>query len=61
MPPLYQYICPNNHKHEKLRFIADRDKKIECPDCGKQMKREVSEGTGVEFKGQGFYQTDYKK
>jgi predicted nucleic acid-binding Zn ribbon protein len=35
--------------------------KRKCPDCGKlKAKRMISAGAGVIFKGDGFYQTDYR-
>jgi len=32
-----------------------------CPKCGADIRRVISTGAGVIFKGNGFYQTDYKK
>jgi len=32
-----------------------------CPECGKQVRRLVSGGAGVIFKGSGFYVTDKDK
>ena len=39
------------------------DKKLrKCPKCGKfQLHRLIGMGTGIIFKGTGFYETDYKK
>ena len=35
--------------------------KRKCPDCGKlKLKRLIGIGSGVIFKGSGFYQTDYR-
>lgn len=32
-----------------------------CPECGKmQLKRLIGAGSGVIFKGSGFYETDYR-
>jgi predicted nucleic acid-binding Zn ribbon protein len=31
-----------------------------CPKCGGQLKRLIGPGAGPIFKGNGFYQTDYK-
>ena len=40
--------------------MTDRVKR-KCPKCGKQrLKRLIGAGSGVIFKGQGFYQTDYR-
>jgi predicted nucleic acid-binding Zn ribbon protein len=32
----------------------------ECPKCGGKAKRLISGGTGLIFRGSGFYITDYK-
>ncbi len=32
----------------------------ECPNCGGEVKRLISGGSGLIFKGSGFYLTDYK-
>ena len=39
------------------------DKKLKkCPQCGKnQLHRLIGAGSGIIFKGNGFYETDYKK
>ncbi len=35
---------------------------VVCPKCGKpSLKRQMSGGTGMIFKGSGYYLTDYKK
>lgn len=32
-----------------------------CPECGQEgLKRLIGRGSGIIFKGSGFYQTDYK-
>ena len=59
--PTYEYKCPKGHLFEKTfpRIINQRFAK--CPKCGKRAERQISGGTGVVFKGSGFYQTDYKR
>ena len=38
-----------------------RQPKKECPDCKKDsLRRVISGGTGLIFKGSGYYLTDYK-
>ena len=59
--PTYQYECSDcGHEFEMLQSM--RDKKIrKCPKCGKfKVERLIGSGTGIIFKGSGFYQTDYK-
>ena len=36
-------------------------RRVKCPTCGKQAERQISGGTGLVFKGSGFYITDYKR
>jgi len=54
--PTYEYKCPTGHVFEK--FDKRREK---CPVCGRQAERQISGGTGLVFKGSGFYITDYKR
>jgi predicted nucleic acid-binding Zn ribbon protein len=38
------------------------DSRLEkCPECGGEVKRLIGGGSGIIFKGTGFYVTDYKK
>tara|TARA_B100000902_G_scaffold72428_1_gene77756 strand:- start:819 stop:1010 length:192 start_codon:yes stop_codon:yes gene_type:complete len=34
---------------------------VECPKCLNTVRRLISGGTGLIFKGSGFYKTDYNK
>ena len=59
--PTYEYICDNCGK----QFDAFQSIKAEplkkCPQCGKNtLRRLISGGAGLIFKGSGFYITDYK-
>jgi putative FmdB family regulatory protein len=59
--PTYEYEC-THCKHTCEAFQQMSDKHIEkCPKCGKKVKRLISSGSGIIFKGSGFYATDYKK
>lgn len=59
--PTYQYECEAcGHSFEHYQSIND-DKLRECPQCQKQtLQRLIGTGGGLIFKGNGFYQTDYK-
>ena len=60
--PTYQYQCSTcRYEFETLQSM--RDKKLKkCPECGKlALNRLIGSGSGVIFKGSGFYETDYKK
>lgn len=60
--PTYEYECQNcGHKFEKFQYMTEKAVK-ECPQCHKQSaKRLISAGSGIIFKGSGFYATDYRK
>lgn len=58
--PTYDYLCPEGHKFELFTKMSDKDKK-KCPECGKRAKRQIGFGSGIIFKGTGFYETDYKR
>lgn len=58
--PTYEYECRRcDHQFEKFQSIMAAPVKT-CPKCRGQVKRLVSGGAGIIFKGTGFYQTDYK-
>ena len=58
--PTYDYLCTScSHKFEYFQSMSD-DHLKECPVCGSNVRRLVSGGTGLIFKGSGFYLTDYK-
>ncbi|MBN2013373.1 zinc ribbon domain-containing protein [candidate division KSB1 bacterium] len=59
--PTYEYRCDEcGHEFEKFQSITDEPIKI-CPVCEGTVTKKLSGGSGIIFKGSGFYQTDYKK
>lgn len=59
--PTYGYRCPAcGHEYEKLQRINDASR-VPCPECGTEGERLISGGSGIVFKGSGFYETDYKR
>ncbi len=60
--PTYEYRCRDcGHEFEEYQPITS-DPLVLCPKCGKHtLRRVMSAGGGLIFKGSGFYQTDYKK
>ena len=60
--PTYQYECSAcGHEFEILQSMKDAKLK-KCPKCSKlKLNRLIGAGSGVIFKGSGFYETDYKK
>lgn len=59
--PTYEYKCPSGHVFEKFSPSMTDQRHTKCPKCGKQAERQISGGTGLLFKGSGFYITDYKR
>ena len=59
--PTYDYICNDCGKmYEYFQSMSDAPIK-ECPECKKNsLRRVISGGTGLIFKGSGYYLTDYK-
>jgi putative FmdB family regulatory protein len=56
--PLYEYKCEKcGHRFEKIeKHSASAVKK--CPKCGANAPRQLS-APGIQFKGSGWYVTDY--
>ncbi|MBD3233398.1 MAG: zinc ribbon domain-containing protein [candidate division Zixibacteria bacterium] len=60
--PTYEYYCENcDSKFEEFQKITDPPL-IVCSKCGVNgsVKRLISPGAGLLFKGSGFYITDYR-
>jgi putative FmdB family regulatory protein len=66
--PTYEYICEKcGHQFETVQPISSKPLTV-CPpeDCAKKrwgrgkVKRAISAGGGLLFKGSGFYITDYR-
>jgi len=59
--PTYEYQCEScGHHFEAFQSITEAPFK-KCPRCKGPVKRLISPGAGLIFKGSGFYITDYKK
>ncbi len=59
--PTYDYECTHcGHKFEVFQNI-NALRLDKCPKCNKKIKRVISAGAGIIFKGAGFYATDYRK
>ncbi|MDH5185578.1 MAG: zinc ribbon domain-containing protein [candidate division WOR-3 bacterium] len=59
--PTYEYQCNEcGHHFELFQPITDSPVKS-CPVCQGKVRRLISGGSGLIFKGSGFYITDYKK
>jgi len=56
--PTYEYECREcSHSFEAFQSMSDEPIKT-CPECGREVRRLIFGGTGVIFKGSGFYVTD---
>lgn len=60
--PTYEYRCAACG-HELEAFQSMKAAPLsDCPACSKpELKRQISLGAGMIFKGSGFYETDYKR
>lgn len=59
--PTYDYLCNDcGFKFEEFQSMAAEPLHV-CPRCGGHVRRLISGGGGLIFKGSGFYETDYKR
>ena len=59
--PTYEYECAKcGHKFDLFQPMKD-DPIKKCPKCKGKVDRLLGQGSGIIFKGSGFYETDYKK
>ncbi len=58
--PLYEYQCKKcGHRFEKIQKFSDK-MITKCPECGGRVEQTIS-APAVQFKGSGWYVTDYAK
>ena len=58
--PLYEYLCEScGERTEMLHRFGDATEVV-CPGCGAAM-RKLPSAPSIQFKGSGFYLTDYAK
>jgi len=58
--PTYDYVCTVcSYEFEEFQKMSDAHL-TECPKCKSELRRKIGGGTGLHFKGSGFYITDYK-
>jgi putative FmdB family regulatory protein len=56
--PIYEYQCNScAERHEIIQNISDAPL-THCPKCGGEMRKLIS-SPAIQFKGSGFYKTDY--
>jgi len=57
--PLYEYRCANGHTFEIIRKFSDPPVET-CPTCGSAVQKLMS-SPAIQFKGTGWYVTDYAR
>ncbi len=58
--PTYEYECDKcGYRFDYFQKMSDELLK-QCPKCGCRLHRLIGAGSGIIFKGTGFYATDYK-
>ncbi len=58
--PTYDYECAKCGKSFELFQSITAKPITKCPKCGGKTRRLIGGGSGILFKGSGFYQTDYR-
>jgi putative FmdB family regulatory protein len=59
--PLYEFQCEKcSHRFEKIQKFSDPDPET-CPSCGGGPVRKLPSSPAIQFKGTGWYITDYAK
>ena len=57
--PLYEYLCPKCGRFELIRKFSDATVTT-CPTCGSEVQKLLS-APAIQFKGTGWYITDYAR
>jgi putative FmdB family regulatory protein len=58
--PTYEYECEKCKKRFEIFQSIKEHPIAKCPNCRGKMQRLISSGSGIIFKGKGFYATDYR-
>jgi putative FmdB family regulatory protein len=59
--PIYAYACKEcDHTLDALQKIADA-RLVDCPECSKPALKRLLSAPRFRLKGQGWYETDFKK
>ena len=58
---MYEYECQAcHHRFERIQQFSDPLVK-KCPKCGKKKVKKLLSSPAIQFKGSGFYITDYQR
>ena len=59
--PLYEYLCGScGHRFERIQKFSDAPV-AECPSCGAAQVERLVSSPAIQFKGSGWYITDYAR
>jgi len=59
--PIYEYCCAAcDHRLDALQKMSD-DALVDCPECGAPQLQRMLSAPRFRLKGQGWYETDFKK
>ena len=59
--PLYEYECDAcGERFERIQKFSDPPVEV-CPNCGKKTVRKLLSSPAIQFKGSGWYITDYPR
>ncbi len=59
--PMYEYECTAcGHRFERIQKFSDPPVE-ECPSCGERKVQKLVSSPAIQFKGSGWYITDYAK
>lgn len=59
--PIYEYACQQcDHRLSELQKVADAPL-VDCPSCGEPHLKRLLSAPRFRLKGQGWYETDFKK
>lgn len=60
--PIFDFECLDCHEiFEDVILSSNKEEKTQCPKCGSEKAKKLIHFNGsIQFKGPGFYKTDYK-
>lgn len=58
--PIYEYVCDSCKKKTEVIQAMNAPRLKVCPHCGGKLKKAFS-APAIQFKGSGFYHTDYAR
>jgi putative FmdB family regulatory protein len=59
--PIYEYICKNcGERTEVIQRVGEKPLTV-CPHCGKRALKKAISAPAIQFKGSGWYVTDYAR